>query len=130
AALTALDPDKAREMIGSHPDMAHQGAMSGYMNHAFAKDPEAALAQAREWLKIPALASSVVPAISKAFSVSNGAPPQDYSPVLAAMPELASKVGSGTMRGWAMAAPESAAEFLASREAGGNPVEGVRNAGV
>ncbi|MES2705495.1 MAG: hypothetical protein V4726_02720 [Verrucomicrobiota bacterium] len=129
ASLSATDPDKAREMIAGNPDLATSG-VNGYLTHAFAKDAAEAIAQARKWLEVPALAATVVPAIRMAYSMSNGAPARDFSPVLAAMPELASRVDAETLRGWAMAAPESAAEFLASREAAGKPVAGVKDAAV
>lgn len=117
-------------MITSDPELAKAGAMNGYMANLFAKDPAAALTQAAEWLQDPALAGSVAGAISMAYSVSNGAPPRDFSPVLAALPELAAGVDSETMRGWARAAPESAAEFLAARAAQGKPVADLKPEGV
>lgn len=130
ASLAATDPAKAREMIEADPALAAGGALNGYMTHAINADPAAAMAQAKAWLQVPELEKAVVPAILMAYNLPHGAAPRDFSPVLEAMPELASQVDAETLKGWAIAAPESAAEFLASREAAGQPMEAIMDAGV
>ena len=104
--------------------------MSGYLTFAFAADEAGAIAQCREWLTDPARQNSVYDAMLMAFRWGHGAGARDPSTVLAAIPELASRVDSNVLSGWAKTNPTGAAEFIAQRAAAGNPVPNLADEGV
>ncbi len=130
ASLAATNPERARELILTHPDMVKRGALDGYLTYAFANDSAAGIEQCREWLANPALKEAATSAALMAFRWGHGAGARDPSVVIAALPELAEKVDSDVLSGWAKANPTGAAEFIAQRAAAGKPVEDLEKRGV
>ncbi len=130
ASLAATNPERAREMILTNPEMVKRGALDGYLTYAFANDSAAGIEQCREWLTNPALKEATTSAALMAFRWGHGAGARDPSEVIAALPELAEKVDSDVLSGWAKANPTGAAEFIMQRAAAGKPVEDLKSEGV
>lgn len=130
ASLAATNPERARELILTQPELAKRGALDGYLTYAFANDSAAAIEQCREWLANPALKEAATSAALMAFRWGHGAGARDPSEVIAALPELADKVDGDVLSGWAKANPTGAAEFIAQRAAAGKPVEDLKSEGV
>ena len=130
ASLAATNPERARELILTQPDLVKNGALDGYLTYAFANDSAGAIAQCREWLANPVLKEAATSAALMAFRWGHGAGARDPSEVIAALPELADKVDGDVLSGWAKANPTGAAEFIAQRAAAGKPVNDLKEEGV
>ncbi len=130
ASLAATDPAHARELIQTLPEHAKAGALDGYLTYAFASDTTGAIEQCREWLANPALKEAATSAALAAFCWGHGGGARDPSEVIAALPELAEKVDSNVLSGWAKVNPTGAAEFIAQRAAAGKPLEDLQRQDV
>ncbi|MBK1884045.1 hypothetical protein JIN85_16620 [Luteolibacter pohnpeiensis] len=115
AALASSDPVASAERILDLPVGQRKAAMGGWLTRVFASDPDAALAQCRNWMEDPELSADLPAAWALSFSWEHGSGVRDPGEMLAAMPELNDAVNGMVLSTWAKSDPESAANWVTER---------------
>lgn len=128
ASLAATDPNAAASRLLEFSGSDRNAAMSGILTHAMAANVEEGSRLCREWMAVPALKDSVIPALSVAVSWGHGGGNRPLGPLLEHLPEFAAHLNGYPLQGWTRTNPEEAAAFMMERAATDPNVEFDRRA--